>query len=188
MCRLLYQRLVQTQHVSSFWRDPYAGVLDISAVTTTYAYDDLGRTSSVTNSNSGTGGITSSVSYTYDAAGNKKTQTTASGTMTCDYDADERLVSVHAASVEDETQGTVIASYGYDDAGNRKGLSRANGVGTVYTCDSLNRLTGIANTKGGAVVSSFQYVLGPSGKACPCRCRVVHFLSKIDCTYAEKHS
>ncbi len=135
-----------------------------STVTTTYAYDDLCRTSSVTNSNSGTGGITSQVSYTYDAAGNKKTQTTGSGTLTYDYDQDGRLAAVHAAQNGDETQATVIASYAYDYAGNRKGLARANGVGTVYTYDSLNRLTGIANTKNGAVVSSWQYVLGPSGK------------------------
>ncbi len=133
-----------------------------STVTTTYAYDDLGRTSSVTNSNSGAGGITSQVSYTYDAAGNKKTQTTGSGTLTYDYDQDGRLKAVHQGA--DDTDSSIIASYGYDNAGNRKGLSRANGVGTVYTYDSLNRLTGIANTKGGAVVSSFQYVLGPSGK------------------------
>ncbi len=133
-----------------------------STVTTTYAYDDLGRTSSVTNSNSGAGGITSQVSYTYDAAGNKKTQTTGSGTLTYDYDQDGRLKAVHQGA--DDTDSSIIASYAYDNAGNRKGLSRANGVGTLYTYDSLNRLTGIANTKGGAVVSSWQYLLGPSGK------------------------
>ncbi len=93
------------------------------------------------------------VTYDYDAAGNKASTATPSGTDTFTYDADNRLKTVSRG-------GQTLATYGYDHAGNRASLLRGNGVTTGYAYDTLNRLTDVTNSAGG----SFHYVLKPDGK------------------------
>ena len=92
--------------------------------TITYAYDPLGR---LISANYGDGNY---FVYTYDAVGNRLTETTQFGTTTYTYDNANRLATVNAVS------------YTWDDNGNLL----SDGVST-YTYDHANRLRSV--TTGG---------------------------------------
>ena len=92
--------------------------------TITYTYDPLGR---LTSANYGDGNY---FVYTYDAVGNRLTETTQFGTTTYTYDDANRLATVNAVS------------YTWDDNGNLL----SDGVST-YTYDHANRLRSV--TTGG---------------------------------------
>ena len=90
--------------------------------TIVYTYDDLYR---LTNANYSTGEL---FAYTYDPAGNRKTQTTLAGTNVYTYDAANRLTEVDGVT------------YGWDNNGNL--LSDGQ---RTFTYDSANRLTSVVN-------------------------------------------
>ena len=71
-------------------------------------------------------------SYTYDANGNRATKTTAYGTITYSYDAENRLVSSGA-------NGRVAVTYRYDSNGNL--LEEAGAAKTAsYEYNPQNRM------------------------------------------------
>lgn len=119
---------------------------------TVYEYDSRDRLLRRTDPD---GGV---VAYTYDPAGNRTSITTSGGTTTYAYDALNRLTTV----IDPESGRTL---YTYDAVGNRTSLTYPNGVRTVYTYDSRNRLTYVETAKAatGDVLASYAYTLGPSG-------------------------
>ena len=71
--------------------------------TETYAYDELDRLTSATYEDAGT------VDYTYDANGNRLTQTSGAQVTTSTYDDADQLTSL---------SGAISLSYGYDEKRN----------------------------------------------------------------------
>jgi RHS repeat-associated protein len=111
---------------------------DFNGKTTTYAYDAMGRPLTKTPDPS-LGD--QPVSYTYNAAGQRRTMTDATGTTTYNYDARGRLVGKAAP------QGAL--SYTYDESGNLRSLrsSNANGVSVDYSYDAENRLSSLTDNR-----------------------------------------
>jgi RHS repeat-associated protein len=101
--------------------------------TEVYGYDTAGRLTDVTRD-----GV-ALASYTYDANGNRLTETTSAGTISATYDAQDRLL----------TYGS--ATYTHTAAGERRTKTDASGT-TTYTYDMLGNLTGVA-LPAGTVVS-----------------------------------
>jgi RHS repeat-associated protein len=108
----------------------------LTAGNQTYTYDAAGRlltgcTPSVTTAAGCPSGST--ITYTYDAVGNRATSTTGGATTTYTYDAADQLKTA--------TTGTATTTYTYDADGNQTG----DGTRT-FTYDAGNHLTGINST------------------------------------------
>ena len=97
------------------------------------------------------------LTYSYDAAGNRTTVVTPHGTTTYTYDDLSRLATAVDAA------GTT--TYGYDAIGNHCGLHGLSGTGVTatYSYDTLNRLVKVTNSGPGGLISSYAYTLGPAG-------------------------
>jgi RHS repeat-associated protein len=117
---------------------------DFNGHTTTYGYDNLNRLLAknadaffVTNH---LGAAT--VTYTYNALGQRATMADASGTSTYAYDARNRLIT------KATPEGTL--SYTYDAAGDVKTIhsSNASGANLAYAYDTLNRLATVTDANG----------------------------------------
>jgi RHS repeat-associated protein len=120
--------------------------------TTTYAYDNADRLTSVTAPNTGT------VSYGYDAAGRQTSITypTTNHQVTYGYNTRGELASVQAWTV-----GTT--SYSYDAAGRLTGVATPNGVSSTLAYDIADRLTSITHVKGMTTLEDIQYVVNAVG-------------------------
>ena len=124
------------QTLSSFAYTYYASgsqksETDHTGKVTSYTYDGLNRLTQETATGSDT------VSYTYDAAGNRSTMTVGETVTTYTYDANNRLTQ----TVEGET----VTDYTYDANGNT--LSKVCGLSTTtYTYNGLDQqLTATVN-------------------------------------------
>ncbi len=127
-----------------------ASVIDSNG-TTSYSYDSRDRLVRVDNPDG------SFIDYTYDVNGNRTALTTAAGTVYYTFDALNRLETV------EDINGRITV-YGYDAVGNRASVSYPNGTQTLYTYNSLNRLTYLVNQRSDtSVISSYQYTLGATG-------------------------
>ena len=114
-----------------------------SGRTIDYTYDALYRLTKeeITDPILGNG----TVSYTYDAVGNRLTMTDSTGTTMYSYDANDRLLT--------EVGPTYNCTYTYDNNGNM--LSKSDGVTTAnYTYDYEDRLVSV-QTNGD--VTNYQY-------------------------------
>jgi len=113
-----------------------------------YRYDSANRLSkfhqetAVNGSYPGFNGAQTKVSYTYDAAGNRKTKTTNGVTETWNYDARSRLTS--------GPEGT----YRWDDRGTLQSITKSGKV-EAYDFDSFGRMTARRNT--GEAAISYKY-------------------------------
>ena len=98
-------------------------------------WDGLGRlTSSVTS----LGGISRTLSYEYDANGNRTKLTFPDGQyFNYEYDGLDRMVRIR------ENAGAEIASFIFNNRAERTGIS--GGFGTNFTYDGIGRLAGIAH-------------------------------------------
>jgi RHS repeat-associated protein len=117
---------------------------------TTFRYDENGYIGSMTTAANDTDTLTwtydlakqmmsetsvrnqSTVSYTYDPAGNRKTLTVGSLDLIYDYNDAGRLSMIH--------RGANTFTFGYDEASRRRTLTYPNGAETTYTPDELSRL------------------------------------------------
>ena len=81
-----------------------------------------------------------SLTYTYDAAGNRKTVRSDSGAydVTYGFDAPNRL-----ESVTDNVSGGGTTAYHYDGGGRLSSYDYPNGVSSAFTYDALNRVQSI---------------------------------------------
>ena len=116
----------------------------------TYAYDDLGRLKTETESN----GIQKE--YTYNANDNRisfiiKQNGIVKTNTSYTYDNLNRLYQMI-------DNGIVTATYQYDANGNRLCLTYSNGNTTEYQYNLENKLTNLTNKKGAAILSQYEYV------------------------------
>jgi RHS repeat-associated protein len=121
--------------------DPAGNVLsitDFKGKTTTYSYDALNQLLRETPDPSLSD---SAVTFTYTPTGQLATMTDAGGTITYNYDSQDRVISKSTPA------GTL--TYTYDAAGNLASMSssNANGVSISYTYDQLNRLSTITDNR-----------------------------------------
>lgn len=111
--------------------------------TSTNSYDADERLAATVYSDS-----TPSVSYTYDADGNRATMTDGTGTSTYSYDHEDRVTNVTDGS------GATVG-YGYDADGLLTGLTYPDGNHVSYSYDDAGNNTGITDGLGG--VFTFTY-------------------------------
>jgi RHS repeat-associated protein len=113
--------------------------------TTTFGYDALGRTLTLTAPTSG------SISYSYNGRGDRTALTYPdTSVVSYAYLGDQQLQSV--------TQGsTTLATYAYDRNGRLTQLARANGQVTNYGYDNADRLRQIRDLQGGTIPGRFEY-------------------------------
>lgn len=108
--------------------------LDAKNQTTGYGYDVLDRATSITYPAG-----TPSVSFTYDALGNRLAMADGTGTTTFSYDALYRPTSIK------DGQGSVVG-YAYDTAGRRTSVTYPGATGTAtYAYDASGRMTSVTD-------------------------------------------
>lgn len=114
-------------------------------------YDALGR---LTSSNNNLSGVMQTLSYKWDAAGNRTRLTYPDGTyFTFDYDASNRQTTVH------ENGGAIVATVAYDSQGRRSGDSRGL-VSSTYGYDAISRPANLSDDLAGTaedVTTTFAY-------------------------------
>ena len=111
-----------------------------------YAYDPAGRLEQVA-----TDGLVTA-SYAYDANGNRLSATTAGGTTSGSYDAQDRLLAYGTRSYtytgngdlssKTDTATSQTTSYGYDTLGNLVSVLLPDGRFLAYVIDGQNRRAG----------------------------------------------
>jgi len=112
-----------------------------------YAYDALGRVTNVNYISHG-----KSISYTYDAVGNRASMADpAGGVTTYTYDEANRLISL-------TNPFSQTTSFTYDSRGRLIRRDHHNGTYTTYHYDRANHLLSLVNRKSsGEVISSYTY-------------------------------
>ncbi|KYC34733.1 hypothetical protein WA1_49275 [Scytonema hofmannii PCC 7110] len=150
--------------------------INASSVTTaTYDsdYDERSRLIQRTDTMSG---VSRSISYTYDAASNRTSVTTPSGTVNYTFDKRNRLDRVIENNI-------VTADYDYDGVSNLVLTKFANGTQEIRHYDDLNRLESLENKKAsGDIISSYTYTLDAGGN----RTKVVeHNGRTVEYTYDD---
>ncbi len=123
-----------------------------------FTYDDRGRIQTQSTPE-GAGAFPDTLTFGYDAAGNRTSVTAPApyGTVTTDYDELNRPKDVHVPGVS----GTVHVTY--DPNGNRESIAYPNGVTTSYQYNEQNRLTLLEHAAASSTIASYSYTLGPSG-------------------------
>ncbi|WP_375293876.1 RHS repeat domain-containing protein [Oscillatoria sp. HE19RPO] len=122
---------------------------------TSYSYDELGRLLSRTDPDGQYLASGASIEYGYDAAGNRTSVTTPTGTVEYTFDSQNRLKTV--------TDDAGVTSYSYDEVGNLIRTELPNGVVETRTYDELNRLESVSYVKDGTLIASYDYTLDPVG-------------------------
>ena len=108
-----------------------------------YLHDSLGRVTQVSYSDG-----TPSVSYSYDADGNRVSMTDGSGTVRYAYDKLNRLISVDASAHRQRGAADSSASYAYDASGNVTSRGIA-GTKVSYSYNADGNLASVKTTKPG---------------------------------------
>jgi RHS repeat-associated protein len=138
----------------TFSYDPNGNVSSMtdSLGTTTYQYDALNRVTSVTDA------FGKTVSYGYDANGNRTSITYPGGKVVLyTYDSLNRMTAV-----TDWLGG--VTSYSYDTAGNLSHTTNPDASTVRYAFDPANRLIGLTNSApNGTPISSYRYTLDAVG-------------------------
>ncbi len=131
----------------------------IGGVTDTYgySYDLAGRLTQVTKNS------TPLATYTYDSNGNRLSYTGPGGTVTGNYDAQDRLLQYGATSYTYTANGELFSkttagqttTYNYDALGNLIGVTQPGGTLIEYLVDGQNRRIG--KKVNGVLVQGFLY-------------------------------
>jgi RHS repeat-associated protein len=119
------------------------------------SYDATGQIVTTTTNAPALGSI--SLTYTYDAAGNRLTATGPDGTASYAYDSRGRLTKVT------DSRGGVFGLQ-YDSASKLTSLTRPNGISDSYSYDANGRLVGIASTLGATTIQNLSQTLDVNGQ------------------------
>jgi RHS repeat-associated protein len=118
--------------------------------TSTYTYDSANQMLSENQANSAASSSWT-LSYSYDADGNRSSLTYPSGAaVTYGYTNRNQLNSI-------SLNGSALASYSYDANGNPLSKSLADNTQASYSYDTSNRLTTLNNTLSGTSFARFDY-------------------------------
>ncbi len=136
----------------------YSGLNFTSRVRETqYSYDARHRVTSIGFDNEGNGSVDQTVSYQYDAAGQRTRLTMPDDlNITYVYDARGRLVSLA------DWDGHV-SQFGYDAVGRPVAAIRPNGLSSRYDYDSAGRLRQIRHHEQNKVLARFLYDVDKRG-------------------------
>ena len=160
LSRVTANQGLPNQHVTSYtyWPDDLLKTTTApNGLLTSYDYDLADRVTSIIVSRDAVPLL--SYAYTYDANGNRLSQTETNGDLpeltTYTYDARDRLTSVKypaGSSVE----------YGYDEVGNRTSEIERNADGNVVSSkaavfDALNRLSLVTDAETHSTIATFTY-------------------------------
>ncbi|HVP44040.1 MAG TPA: DUF6531 domain-containing protein, partial [Terriglobales bacterium] len=122
-----------------------------------FAYDRIGRLTQTTTNYSFLSGRTYTVSYAYDAAGNRTSMTDpANGVTTYSYDSLNRLTGLTDFNSNN-------FGFSYDALSRRTQLTRPNGVSTNYAYDNLSRLLSVLHQVGLTTVDGASYTYDNAG-------------------------
>jgi RHS repeat-associated protein len=142
-----------------------------------YSYDGLGRQITAENGTAhvrltydatnlvrqvettpvgGSGIPATTVSYTYDEVGNRRTMTTSEGVTQYRYDDFDRLDQIT------EPDGDVI-TLDHDRLGRIDRLTRPNGVSSDWTWNAASQATAIVHDRAGSTIDQVGYDYGDSG-------------------------
>ena len=124
-------------------------------ITASYDYDYDERDRQVKRTDT-IDGLSRDISYNYDAASNRTSLTTASGTVNFTFDERNRLDQV----IEN---GFTTADYDYDAVSNLVLTTFGNGTEEIRRYDDLNRLEYLENRQGNTILSSYNYTLDKAG-------------------------
>jgi RHS repeat-associated protein len=149
----------------TYWPDDLLKTVTYpSGVVSSYGYDLADRLTSLESRQGAT--VVSSYAYTYDANGNRLSQTETNGgaleTTTYTYDARDRLATVTYPPDEISATGRVV-TYTYDEVGNRltelttDPVSGAQIGSKSGTFDALNRLTVLEDLLDPPATVTFDY-------------------------------
>ncbi len=120
-----------------------SSITDASGNTTSFEYDEMGRSTKVINPDN------TVITKTYDAKDNLISQTDENGNTTqYAYDIANSLISV-----TDPMAG--VTGYSYDDMDNLSSVADANGNATTYEYDSIKRLLKTISPDTGTTVYSY---------------------------------
>jgi RHS repeat-associated protein len=126
-------------------------------VTIAYTFDALGRVATQKQTTAILGGSSQTVSYAYDANGNRTELTTSIGTTRYSYDGKNRMVQISDTNVGN-------FALAYDAMDRRTSLAYPNGVKTAYQYDNGYRLTAIATSDNkGNVIDAWKYTYDAVG-------------------------
>jgi fibro-slime domain-containing protein/RHS repeat-associated protein len=142
-------------HTDTGLQDVVAFVEANGQITATYDYDYDERDRLIQRTDN-IAGVSRSIGYTYDAASNRTSVTTAFGTVNYTFDVRNRLDKV----IEN---GVITADYDYDAVSNLVRTTLANGTQEIRSYDDLNRLKYLENHKGDTILSSYSYTLDKVG-------------------------
>ena len=121
-------------------------VIDGQTNATNYAYDLNKRLTNVTYQVGPS--IVGTVSFTYDAVGNRTRMTDSLGTTTYAYDALNRMTNCT------DSAGKAV-TYQYDANGNRSSMTYPGNKVANYTFDSLNRMVTVRDWLGGVTSNAY---------------------------------
>jgi RHS repeat-associated protein len=131
----------------------FVDAFGVTTATYDYDYDARNRQTKRTDT---IGGESRSIRYAYDAASNRTSVITASGTVNYTFDVRNRLDKV----IEN---GIVTADYDYNAVSNLVLTTLANGTQEVRQYDDRNSLKYLENRKDNTVIGSYKYTLDKAG-------------------------
>ena len=127
-----------------------------------YGWDALSRLSTETIYAVGQGSGARTMTYGYDAAGDRTSITwpdTGANALTAiyAYDTLQRVTSIQA-------NGTTITAYGYDQYGRRSSITRngGSGAGTSYSYDGADRISSLVQSLSGSAAVTWTLAYDPS--------------------------
>jgi YD repeat-containing protein len=146
--------------------------------TDVYGYDPAGRLTTVTRDGAPL------VTYTYDANGNRLTETTLAGTVSGTYDAQDRLLTYGAATythtaageLRTRTDASGTTTYTYDVLGNLTSVALPNGTVVSYLVDGASRRIGRRVNGGLTHAWIYQGALRPVAELDPSGAVVTRFV------------
>jgi RHS repeat-associated protein len=116
-------------------------IIDASGATTTYGYDALNRLTSACYNTTTCTGASDYINWTYDAAGNRLSETRPAGTSSYTYNSSDQLTQTSGPA------GT--STYGYDRAGNQTSTGSATAA--------FNAAGQMASSTSGGITTSYGY-------------------------------
>jgi RHS repeat-associated protein len=117
------------------WDENHPSNNKSSPATQVYAYDSLGRVTSITEPWTGPGGGTRVTSYSYDPQDNLTETTDFSGTVTQFVWSDRGLLT------QETSEASGATTFTYNEHGNLVTRTEARGVTVEHTIDALGRVT-----------------------------------------------